>query len=260
VWTCLAGWTYNAGVKLRRIEDWLARLLEGGVGRLLGARLQPVDIAKRLAEYMDDHRTIGAGRLYVPNNYRVYLAPATKNGFSRFEATLHDELAEYLRSHAQGRGYSLVGRLRVTVLADSSVAPEGMRIEADLVDRSGLVLDGARQTTEPIPVAAPDKPVVPRLSLSLGDRSVDLSQHSTVGIGRALDNDVILDDASVSRHHARLIARAGSWLLEDLSSSGGTFLNGRPVESEYVRQGDEIRLGAVFLVVEGGQGSGGEAK
>ena len=77
-----------------------------------------------------------------------------------------------------------------------------------------------------------------------------LQDVASVTIGRALDNDVILDDASVSRHHARLVSREGHWQLEDLDSTRGTFVNSRRVGSGYLRRGDEIRLGSVTLHVE----------
>lgn len=248
VWTEDDRTTYNRAVKFRRFEDWLARLLEGGVARLLGAKLQPVDIAKRLVEYMEDHRTIGAGRLYVPNNYRVYLSPRTRSGFSRFESTLHDELAEYLRAYARDQDYHCVGRVRVSILADSAMGDERMRIEADLVDGSGLVLDGAGQHTEAIVMDRPaDSTVQHPLRLQIGRRVVDLQPGNALRVGRALDNDLILDDSSVSRHHARLSERGGAWLLEDLASSGGTFVNGRETRSAYLRVGDVIRLGTVTL-------------
>jgi hypothetical protein len=238
-------------VNLRRFEDWLARLLEGGLGRLLGAKIQPVDIAKRLVEYMEDHRTVGAGRLYVPNNYRVYLAPETRAGFARFEATLNEELAAYVRAVADERDYQFVGRVRVAVIPDHAVAHERMRIEADLVDTSGLVLSGSQQRTEAIAIdrtagRTRARPVV----LVSQDRSVRLPPGSGVGLGRALDNDVIIDDPSVSRHHARLVDRGGSWHLEDLGSSRGTYVNGRLVASGYLRPGDEIRLGSALVRLE----------
>lgn len=242
------------GVNLRRFEDWLSRLLEGGLGRLLGAKLQPVDIAKRLVEYMEDHRTVGAGRVYVPNNYRVYMAPETKAAFRKFESTLSEELAAYVRSVAVERGYQFVGRVRVDVVPDTSVSRERLRIEADLVDASGLVLDSASQRTEAFAIdarAAGDS--CRPLKLWSQGRVVELEPGASLGLGRALDNEVIVDDGTVSRHHARLVDRGGVWRLEDLGSRHGTFVNGRPVSTAFLRPGDEIRLGSVVLRLEAGQ-------
>jgi pSer/pThr/pTyr-binding forkhead associated (FHA) protein len=72
--------------------------------------------------------------------------------------------------------------------------------------------------------------------------------------GRADDNTIILDEETVSSHHARLSYRGGQWLLEDLGSKNGTTVNELTLEDPMVVTfGDEIRLGNVRLVLKGGQ-------
>jgi len=87
----------------------------------------------------------------------------------------------------------------------------------------------------PQPVlVGPDADVVPLLDL--------------VRIGRAPDCDVILDRSEVSRHHAELLRiDATSYEVRDLGSTNGTRVNGVPVETAMVGDGDEIRLGALPL-------------
>lgn len=71
-------------------------------------------------------------------------------------------------------------------------------------------------------------------------------------IGRAADNTVVLSDELVSAHHARLSFTGGQWLLEDLGSRNGTFVNEVPLESPLaVAPGDHILIGATrFELVE----------
>lgn len=72
--------------------------------------------------------------------------------------------------------------------------------------------------------------------------------------GRASDNTVILDEETVSGHHARLSFQGGQWLLEDLGSKNGTAVNDLPLEDPMVITfGDEIRFGNVGLAVRPGQ-------
>ncbi len=71
--------------------------------------------------------------------------------------------------------------------------------------------------------------------------------------GRATDNTIILDEETVSGHHAQLSFRGGQWLLEDLGSKNGTAVNELALEDPMVVTfGDEIRLGNVDLVLKGG--------
>jgi hypothetical protein len=76
----------------------------------------------------------------------------------------------------------------------------------------------------------------------------DLS--SELIIGRSSDCDVYLPDSTVSRHHARLIFRDGCWVLQDLSSTNGSYLNGHRVSRCQLRPGDRLLLGHAALLVD----------
>jgi predicted component of type VI protein secretion system len=65
-----------------------------------------------------------------------------------------------------------------------------------------------------------------------------------VFIGRDLTNDIVINDAEVSRRHARLVAQAGGYILEDLGSTNGTFVNGQRLMGPYIlRAGETVTLG-----------------
>jgi hypothetical protein len=233
-----------------RLEFALRTLIEGGLGRLLGARIQPVDIARRLADHMDDHRVVGAGRVYVPNSYRGYLAPRTLANFAASQRALEDDLCAFLNAHAGESGYSLVGRLRVSLLEDAGVPAEQVRVEADLVDRHGMDMGPNSEHTRAIQVPTAQRhEAEPPLVLVAAGRSYPLPVGRAVTVGRALDNDIILDSPSISRHHARLSPRSNHWLVEDLASTHGLYVNGRRVSASLLRPGDELRLGTVAAVV-----------
>jgi len=69
-----------------------------------------------------------------------------------------------------------------------------------------------------------------------------------VRIGRRLDNNLVLDDPRVSRSHAELRAINGRYVLFDLDSTGGTFVNGLKITQSVVYPGDVISLAGVNLV------------
>lgn len=65
-----------------------------------------------------------------------------------------------------------------------------------------------------------------------------------IRIGKATDNDFVVNDPHVSRYHARLIQeKEGGWLLEDLNSTNGTFVNGSQIIRKHVGSADAILLG-----------------
>ena len=85
------------------------------------------------------------------------------------------------------------------------------------------------------------------------DRAFELFDADNV-IGRQGDAVVNLTDGTVSRRHARLMPDDGRWVLEDLGSANGTFLNGvRLSKATEVKRGDQIRCGSTLLVFGGGR-------
>jgi pSer/pThr/pTyr-binding forkhead associated (FHA) protein len=62
-------------------------------------------------------------------------------------------------------------------------------------------------------------------------------------LGRALDNDIVLSDASISRYHAVIEARNGGFVVRDLGSHNGTWLAGQRVTEANLASGTDLRLG-----------------
>lgn len=72
-------------------------------------------------------------------------------------------------------------------------------------------------------------------------------------LGRVAECDVVIDDHKASRRHAKIVVEAGVVEIEDLGSSNGTLLNGKPVSRRLLREGDEVQIGkSVLKYHEGG--------
>jgi pSer/pThr/pTyr-binding forkhead associated (FHA) protein len=123
--------------------------------------------------------------------------------------------------------YELSFHLRSEPRADKAAAP----LPASLVT---------------LPAATRGAGGAPCLARATGER-LPLREDSPTRIGRALDNDIVLEDASVSRHHAVIEAHNGAHVLRDLGSQNGTWLAARRVSEASLGSGDAIRLGDVSL-------------
>ena len=66
-------------------------------------------------------------------------------------------------------------------------------------------------------------------------------------IGRSPDCEIFLDDVTVSRNHAVLLARDGTYVVEDQGSLNGTFVNRKRIESAALEEGDEVQVGKYRL-------------
>src|SRR5207245_105397 len=86
---------------LRNIESKLESLFEGVFGRAFRTNVQPVELARKLVKEMDDHRNVSVSRVYVPNEYTIYLSPGDREQFESYQQQLQGELADYLAEHAR---------------------------------------------------------------------------------------------------------------------------------------------------------------
>src|SRR5438874_9309276 len=90
---------------LRAIEHKIEALFEGIFGRAFRANVQPVELARKLVKEMDDHRMVSVSRVYVPNEYTIYLSSEDREQFASYEPSLRAELQDYLAEHARREGY-----------------------------------------------------------------------------------------------------------------------------------------------------------
>ncbi|HJW74440.1 MAG TPA: DUF3662 domain-containing protein, partial [Thermoleophilia bacterium] len=103
---------------LKSIEKKIEGLVEGVFGRTFKSSVQPVEIAHKLAKEMGDHKTVSVSRVYVPNEYEVYLSPPDYEQMHAFEHALVDELVTYLVTYARREGWTIVSRPRVSLRSD----------------------------------------------------------------------------------------------------------------------------------------------
>ena len=90
-----------------------------------------------------------------------------------------------------------------------------------------------------------------KLLITIGheQREVLIERQEEVTIGRSSGNELRIPDTRLSRRHARIERDELGFLLRDLQSSNGTWLNRRRVESDRLLQGDEIRVGGAIIHV-----------
>lgn len=235
---------------LDRFEHGIERLMEGSIGRIFRSPVQPAEIGRKLERAMVGGQVVSVDSTLVPNEFRVAMHPRDMVLFVDFIAALCRQMEQWLADVARARGFSLVDRVRVQIEGDEAVPRRAIRVAASIVDRPevGLRAQDEVQRTEVYRVirATGGEPPL-RLRLLDGprqDREV-LIRKAVTTVGRALDNDIVLDAGEVSRHHARLDYAGGEVRVHDLGSTNGTRINGRRVAEGHVRVGDELAFGAL---------------
>jgi pSer/pThr/pTyr-binding forkhead associated (FHA) protein len=82
-----------------------------------------------------------------------------------------------------------------------------------------------------------------------GSRSLELT-HETLTMGRKADNTLVIEDPAVSGHHARIVKVQSVFFLEDLMSTNGTAINGRPITRHQLHDADVITIGRHRLIFQ----------
>src|SRR3954464_5328352 len=84
--------------------------------------------------------------------------------------------------------------------------------------------------------------------------------RTEINVGRVQGNDLMLPKGNVSKRHARLLYRDGRFIVTDLKSTNGTYVNGRKIaQATIVREGDKIYIGDFVLRIEASAGAGAPA-
>ncbi|MTV25166.1 DUF2662 domain-containing protein [Nitriliruptoraceae bacterium ZYF776] len=254
---------------LQGFEKRLEGAVEGFFARAFRSGLQPIELAKAVQRYAEDHQHVTSDGVVVPNVYRVQVSGKDHDRLSTYGASLPRELGEVVVNTAADRGWALRGPVKIRIEAADEVRVGRYqlagRVEAvDGAPRPG----GAARRPQPA-AAAPrdDRPemdrtmvvgAVPRASLQLRvvagpDRGTSVGiTGSRFVIGRLPSCGLSVQDTTVSREHAALVRRGDDWWVVDLGSTNGTRVNGRRAAEQPVAVGDRIELGDVVVeLVEG---------
>jgi hypothetical protein len=240
---------------LRSIESKIAGLVEGTFSRAFRSEVRPVEIARKLAREMEEHKSSSVSRTYVPNEYKVFLSPRDRQRFADYEEALAAELGGYLLEHARRERLAMLSKpviefetdrrlglgefgIQTRVVQPHEDAPEP---EPDPNAGRTMIYSTANRVAEPLEQRARDRH---ETALLIVDGKRLVVGPAGVTIGRSRQCDVVVNDANVSRQHAEIRPRGGSWVLVDLGSTNGSSLNGRRIEGpEVIKPGDEIEVG-----------------
>ena len=261
---------------LRRLESSIADLVEGTFSRVFKSEVRPVEIARKLAREMEEHKSYSLQRTYAPNEYRVFLSPEDRERFRDTEHALASEFSGYLLEYARRERLALMSRPIIHFETDDRLRLGEFGIQTSLVEHPGQ--EPERPPARPGVVPEPEWAEPPdsgsrtmvhstaeRVAERLGDARGARRRRAVlqlagkrlvvgedgVTLGRSRSSDVMIDDANVSRAHAEIRPHGSTWVLTDLGSTNGTRLNGRRVtQPEVLGPGDEIEVGTTTLTFD----------
>lgn len=211
---------------IERLEEVLKRALEESFTRLFPGTLHPLEIASALRDAARAGRLLTPAGTFVPNVYVVHLAPEDAENIEPISATVGTEMVGHLQSYAAAEQWHLGPYARVRFEPRDGQARGTVRIQAEF---------GPCPMTAYLSVEA---------GLAEGGR---FPIGEVAEIGRGSSCEVVIKSPEVSRRHCAVKYTYVVYLVEDLGSANGTFLNAERVERAVLNDGDLLEIGLVQL-------------
>lgn len=231
-------------MNLREIESRLQTLVEVDLLKILpGKKVEDV-IIQRLAAAMQQNSQTRGGEVVIPNAYTLILNPEDAGNWA--DDNLLAVLLHSLAAVAQEAGFRFTINPTIAVAADERIHPHEVEIAASHQEET---LSETNAT--PLDTGDPDSardPIPENAFLIVEGVKIFPIAQSVVNIGRRLDNQLVIDDPRVSRNHAQLRVIKGRFVVFDLNSTGGTFVNGQRTSQSVLYPGDVISLAGVALI------------
>lgn len=247
---------------LRRVLEGMGNVVDRRLGRTVDPRtgLTTSKLIERMKRLIDERvRDEGRKGRVAPHHMVLKVEWGTHSEAPpEILNDLKDEVLAAAIDHINDHRYRTLAEISVEAEVDIfttgiSVDPTFGEFEEDLRRQDEELR--ASKAGVPIPGAAPPMPdieVIARVTLPNGTREIPLvfkPGGKRLNVGRASDNELTLNDVSVSKIHAALLMTAeGTLLVADTGSTNGTYLNGRRIaygESRLIEDGDVVGFGDV---------------
>lgn len=230
---------------LDELEARLQSLVEVDLLEYLPAIKAGDRIPRLMAEVMHANlKNQPDGSALAPNVYTIVAHPSTLAEW-RSKPKLLEELPKALHTAGSEAGLKFSAHPTVTTAADTNMTPGEVRVLASFSEES--LGETQNMPANPAPEVSPDTIPSNAFLILEGTKIVPLT-HTVVNIGRRLDNHIVIDDPRVSRNHAQLRAIKERFVLFDLNSTGGTYVNGQRSNQTILYPGDVISLAGVTLI------------
>lgn len=229
--------------KLDRLEAHLQTFIEGHLANLLPTQLSQDEFAWQIVAAMQVNiQQQDDGTLLAPDVFHVRVSPQYLRADDELDPLLRS-LEELLQQEGDREGFHFVKPPTVSLIEGEDLAAG----EIDVLAWVSQDLSGETTAMEVEPEAEGEN-IPANAFLIVNGTDVYQLKQTVVNIGRHLDNDVVLDDPRVSRRHAQLRAVRGRYIIFDLDSTGGTYVNDRRVAQCVLHPQDVISLAGIPLV------------
>ncbi|QRN83576.1 DUF3662 domain-containing protein [Chloroflexota bacterium] len=233
-------------LNLDLIEAHLRALFEDGLYKLTNSEGSQFNIIEQLsqviqANLIENHK----GTVYAPDRY-TFLIPEGQISAWENQQDILGQITAKLQSLGRMDDFQFLTEPQIQLQGVPNSQQTAITIQASFSSEVTNLPDTAAME-QPF-LAASTTPLPGNAFLVIGGRSNFPLLTPIINIGRHSDNDLVLDDLYVSRHHAQIRAINKHYVVFDVGSTGGILLNGKKVSQATLRPGDVLKIGMVNLI------------
>ena len=228
---------------LNKIEASLQSVIEGRLARLFPTVEYREEFLRSLIAAMRFGIQIQEnGTNLAPDSYVLLVS---KDVILRFETNSHllGDLAEHIKEFGENAGFNFTQNPQVVFSANADITSGSVdviaRISYDDMDETDEIGSFFEDKTNNLPINS---------FLIVNGARVYTLEQSVINIGRSSDNDLIIKDGRISRKHAQLRAIRGKYVLSDLNSKGGTYVNGQRITQKNLTPNDVLSFAGVPVI------------
>lgn len=227
------------------IEKRLEDLFEGSVDRIFN-RSTFSNLLQRISSLVLDNLTTNpTGEKITPDLITVMVS---KEKFEEWEENqaLLTQIADALNTSAHEMGFTFNAHPQIVPMISDELKGENITLHASFSSKPEPLSETSIFST--IPIDSEINHIPKNAFIIVNGATTHILDKNLINIGRRSTSDVVVEDPQVSRDHLQLRASNGRYLVFDLDSTGGTFLNGAPCRFAILSSGDIIRIGSTFLI------------
>jgi len=233
-------------LKLDQLEARIQKLVEDQLAGILpGLRLEDRVIQRLATAVKENIVQQKDDRAIAPNEFTLIVATDTSPMWK--EQSTIEALKNIITTASRDVGLKFVTQPTINITTDDTFSADEIKVIAShklepVGDTQGMQTSTGNEESE-------EADNIPENAFLIVEGvKVHPLTESVVNIGRRLENQLVIDDPRVSRNHAQLRAIKGRFVLFDLNSTGGTFVNGQRTSQTVLYPGDVISLAGVALI------------
>ncbi len=211
---------------LDNFERGLERVVGGAFAKTFKSGLQPLEITAALRRELDTKAAVvSRDRILVPNTFTVHLSVADHERMGALGPALIDELTQLVQNHATAQHYQFAGGISITLVQDDSLSEGIVQVESGTLQ--------GQISWNPV--------------LDIDGKRYPITKSHTV-IGRGSEADITVNDSGISRKHVEILWDGKRAQVNDLASTNGSQLDGRPVKKAALPADSVISIGRTRIV------------